>query len=125
MAGASFSHAILKFESGCSVSFETLLAPSAISDQPFFRIQGTKGEIVIDGFDGGLQLYQANNSDETVCTTVCKEGWDEGYARESLDFARAIRGEKALDTTAGDAVEDMKVLLAMFKSEEGECWEEV
>ena len=123
MAGASFSHAILKFESGCSVSFETLLAPTAISDQPFFRIQGTKGELVIDGFDGGLHHYHVNDREETECTTICKEGWDAGYAGELLDFARAVRGEKALDAAAEDAVEDMKLLLAMFRSAESEAWE--
>jgi predicted dehydrogenase len=122
MAGASFSHALLKFESGSSASFETLLAPSAISDQPFFRIQGTKGELVIDGFEGGLHHYHANEHEETVCTTICKEGWDAGYADEQLDFARAVRGEKALDMTADEAVEDMRVLLAIFRSAESENW---
>lgn len=37
--------------------FESVLAPGAISDQPFFVIQGSKGEIVLNGFDGGGALY--------------------------------------------------------------------
>jgi hypothetical protein len=34
-----------------------VLAPGAISDQPFFVIQGSKGEIVLNGFEGGGALF--------------------------------------------------------------------
>ena len=45
MAGVSMSQHVLMFSSGKSAIFETMLAPAAISDQPFFTLQGTRGEV--------------------------------------------------------------------------------
>ena len=40
-----------------------------LSKQPFFQIQGTKGEIVLEGsFDGGLKLVTVEHP---VCLSVC------------------------------------------------------
>ena len=49
------------FRSGVSAVFETLLAPRGISHQPFFSIQGSRGEIVINGFKGGCNVYTIGN----------------------------------------------------------------
>jgi hypothetical protein len=38
----------------------------AISDQPFFSIQGSLGEIVIDGFEGGCRLYALDGNAKMV-----------------------------------------------------------
>jgi len=57
MSGPGQTQALLKFASGKSAIFESILAPGAISDQPFFQVQGTAGEIVIDGFEGGARMY--------------------------------------------------------------------
>jgi predicted dehydrogenase len=52
------TQALLRFKSGVVAVFEAMLAPQAISDQPFFSLQGTKGEIVFGGFDGKVTLYK-------------------------------------------------------------------
>eukprot|EP01050_Picozoa_sp_SAG11_P026854 SAG11_NODE_6585_length_1283_cov_1.198480_1_plen_133_part_10 len=89
MRGPSLMSALLQFGSGVTAIFEAVLAPSAIADQPFFVIQGSKGEIHIDGFEGGGRLYTLGS--ETVETTPLKKvGWDASYALELADFARAI-----------------------------------
>eukprot|EP01045_Picozoa_sp_COSAG04_P011540 COSAG04_NODE_744_length_10648_cov_52.358233_12_plen_51_part_00 len=49
------SQHVFQFSSGKGAIFESILAPTAISEQPFFSIQGSKGEIVIDGFGGGAR----------------------------------------------------------------------
>ena len=46
MAGESLTHAIVKFESGKTATFDCLVMDAPMSKaEPFFRIQGTKGEI--------------------------------------------------------------------------------
>ena len=75
-----------QFESGVSAVFESVLAPGAISDQPFFQIQGSKGEIVLDGFEGGGRVYTIDDGaaaegdggsgkSPMVCTDI-NEGFD-------------------------------------------------
>ena len=44
--------------------FESVLAPGAISDQPFFVIQGSTGEIVLNGFEGGGTLFTEDRTQQ-------------------------------------------------------------
>jgi len=90
MAGASFSQHILSFKTGKSAIFESLLAPEAISEQPFFTIQGTKAELVLDGFEGGCYLHKAGDDGKIERIELIKEGWDAGYSGEYLDFIEAV-----------------------------------
>ena len=48
MAGESLTNAIVRFRSGKTASFNCLVMDAPLSKQPFFRIQGTKGEIVLE-----------------------------------------------------------------------------
>jgi predicted dehydrogenase len=68
-----------------------MLAPGGISDQPFFQIQGSLGEIVIDGFEGGARLYTVEEG-KTVVKEFCHQGWDAGYRLEYADFIAAVVG---------------------------------
>ena len=53
----------------------------AISPQPFFVIQGSKGEIVLGGFEGGGSLFTEDADAEGGLkeTPLEKVGWDSGY----------------------------------------------
>jgi predicted dehydrogenase len=121
MAGASMSQHVFKFASGKSAIFESMLAPTAIADQPFFHVQGTEGEIVIDGFGGGLRLFTAEG-EQTVCKEICKEGWDKGYHAEYCDFAAAVLDGTPLAAEAESAAADVRVTLAMVQADEAEAW---
>jgi hypothetical protein len=70
------------FESSTCAIFETMLAPAAISDQPMFQIQGTLGEIIIDGFEGGCTVHTLGKGDVKVAKQICHEGWDASYVGE-------------------------------------------
>jgi predicted dehydrogenase len=62
MAGESLTQAIVRFSSGKSASFHCLVMDAPLSKQPFFRIQGSKGELVLEGsFEGGLRLVTAES----------------------------------------------------------------
>ena len=53
---------LLKNKNGQTSIFEGILVPSAIGQQPFFVIQGTLGEIVIEGWPkaGPCKLHTEN-----------------------------------------------------------------
>ncbi|CAE8604835.1 unnamed protein product, partial [Polarella glacialis] len=108
MPGASWSQHLLTFKSGKGAIFESLLAPKAISDQPFFTIQGTLGEIVMDGFGGGCRLYTQGPGGEAVVTELCKEGWDAGYTGEYADFADAVLQGRPTLSPASEALADLQ-----------------
>ena len=122
MAGPSMSQHVFKFDSGKAAGFESILAPTAISEQPFFRIQGSLGEIVIDGFGGGARLYTANESEEVVCTEFCHAGWDAGYAHEYADFVRATLDGSKLAAGPDSALQDLRVTEAMVQSDKDAKW---
>lgn len=130
MPGTSWSQHILSFRSGKSAIFESLLAPKAISDQPFFTIQGTLGEIVIDGFAGGCRLYRQQDAKgagagETAVAELCHRGWDAGYEGEYADFVAAILDGTPCQGLVSEALEDLRVVAALFKAAEAGQWEPV
>lgn len=72
MQGESFSHAILKFRSGVTGSLEAILAGWTVMQQPWFVIECTGGEIVVDGaFDGGfgVKVFTKEHRDGLVLDT--------------------------------------------------------
>lgn len=124
MAGPSMSQHIVKFnDTGKAAIVESVLAPTAISDQPFFTIQGTKGEIVIHGFDGGLNLYTVAADGKTVLEKeVCHEGWNASYALEYENFVAACLDGTPLAAEASSALADLKVIEAMVAAHKTKAW---
>jgi UDP-N-acetyl-2-amino-2-deoxyglucuronate dehydrogenase len=129
MRGPSMSQALLKFTSGITAVFETMLAPSAISDQPFFVIQGSKGEIILDGFAGGGRIYTIGETGMHI--TDINDGydglvgWDSGYVGELQDFAAACLDGTTPKATGQEAMADLQLMLAMMNSAKTQRWEAV
>jgi predicted dehydrogenase len=127
MAGPSMSQHLLFFGSGKTCIFESLLAPGAISEQPFFSVQGTTGEIVIDGFEGGCHVYTAGGGDGGGAAerkTICKQGWDAGYNGEWSDFVAAILDGVPTAGGVEEAIADLRIVQAMMRSAETGEWTE-
>ena len=124
ITGPTSMQALLRFSSGQSAIFESVLAPNAISDQPFFVLQGTKGEIVLEGFHGEVYSYTGEPTDFKTYgdkTLICKNHWDNSYADESLALAEFLQSysypPKGLSPE--EALADLRVILALFKSRNG------
>jgi predicted dehydrogenase len=129
MTGPGLLNALLKFEGGASAVFESVLAPAAISEQPFFVVQGTKGEIVLDGFGGGGRVYTMGEGGLT-CADINAGwdgpvGWETGYAGELEDFAAACVDGRPPQATALDAMADLRLMLAIMSSAKSGRWEAV
>ena len=115
--------AFFRFVSGKSATFEAIIAPHAISDQPFFQIQGDLGEIVLDGFGGGVYLYSGDPSGGGPSTfgtklELCRCPWETAYEEELKIFAAAIHDGDELPRKAGadEALRDLALVRAIFES---------
>ena len=122
MAGVSMSQHLLRFRSGRVAIFESMLAPSGIADQPFFRLQGTLGELVLDGFGGGCTLHTLDADGTKVAREVCREGWDAGYAGEYADFAAAVLDGAPTAGPLSEALADLRVVRALVDEGAANGW---
>ena len=103
-----------------------MLAPGGISEQPFFCVQGSAGELVIDGFSGGCHLHTASGeAGSPASRTLCHEGWDVGYRGEYADFAAAVLDGSSTLGGAEEAIADLRVVCAMMRATEADGWVEV
>ena len=131
MAGESLTHAIVKFESGKTATFDCLVMDAPMSKaEPFFRIQGTKGEIVLDGtFEGGMRLVTAAHPEgvfvESDPTGKGQRGFLHSYAPQLADFGRAVQLGTPLAASAEFAVGEVAAITAMYRSGERGRWEDV
>ncbi|CAK9041234.1 unnamed protein product [Durusdinium trenchii] len=129
MRGPGMTQALICFECGVTAVFEAILAPGAISEQPFFVIQGTKGEVVLDGFAGGGRIYCIQDG-KMMEQDINRDysgpvGWDTGYAGEMRDFALAIRQKTALAAAPHEALEDLRLMLAIMRAAKTRQWQVV
>ena len=93
---------------------------------PSCSIQGTAGEIVVDGFGGGCRSFTPDPNGQTaVAAELCREGWDAGYAGEWLDFAAACLDSADTQGPAAEAAADLRVVRAMFEAAEARQWVDV
>ncbi|CAJ1326980.1 unnamed protein product [Effrenium voratum] len=129
MQGPGMAQALICFDSGVTAVFESILAPGAISEQPFFVIQGSSGEIVLDGFAGGGRVYTVAEGrvlETEINADFCGPvGWDTGYAGEVADFAEAVLENRPPAAGPEEAVEDLRLMLAMMKAAKSGQWEAV
>lgn len=100
---------------------------------PYQRIQicGTQGRIEIQipfnapqGGETRLHLDDGSTLDGSHIHTEIIPPCDQ-YTLQAEAFCRAIRGERPLQYGAEDAVLNMRVMDALFRSEAGACWEDV
>jgi hypothetical protein len=152
MEGESLGHAIMKIEapestdgpltqpegSGCLTATYSCnmlaTAPMAHDMCPYFRLTGTKGELVISGDGlakqkpgaGGLRLYnESNPSGNDLLPKDRMGGFFLGFAglwSEVYRICIELDFDKAHETVvrAGD---DVRTVLAMYKSAKNGRWE--
>jgi len=125
MEGESWAHALFRFVSGVTASFDALLSPSPVAPTEDFRITGTGGELVIEhGREGRLLLFDAAHPDgETVMQTF--PGKVDSYGAELHDFSLAVLDGKPLEASPEFSLGEMRTALAMYRSTETKRWEAV
>ena len=125
MEGESFAHALFRFHSGVTATFDALLHASAVAPTEDFRVTGTEGEIVIEhGRDGRLLLFNAAHP-EGKDVMQGFPGKVDSYGEELKDFASAVLHGTELAAPPTRALGELRTALAMYRSTQSGRWEEV
>ena len=124
MQGESLCRALFRHRSGIVASFDAMMIDTVLAPEPWWRITGTKGEILIDGgFDGGLMLYDTDHRGGT--RVMEPAGYARSFAPEIDDFARAVLDGSEPVASARHALGELRVALALYRSADSRSWVEV
>jgi predicted dehydrogenase len=125
MEGESMAHAILRFESGITATFDALLTGGARAPTEDFRITGTTGELVIEnGREGKLKLYNEEHPDGRVVMESFP-GKVDSYGVELKEFSELVLDGKPLSATPEYSLGELRTAFAMYRSMESGRWEKV
>lgn len=124
MEGESLVRALFRFQSGIVASFDALMAATAMGPEPWWRITGTKGELVIDSsFGGGMRLYDAQHRHGR--TLMEPQGYAKSFGPELEDFSCAVLDGKTLEAGPEQALGELRIALAIYRSAASRQWEKV
>ncbi|MXY52242.1 MAG: Gfo/Idh/MocA family oxidoreductase [Gammaproteobacteria bacterium] len=125
MEGESFAHALFRFQSGVTATFDALLHASPVAPTEDFRVTGTAGEIVIEhGREGRLLLFNATHPEGTEVMQGFP-GKVDSYGEELKDFASAVLHGTELAAPPEKALGELRTALAMYRSAHSGRWENV
>lgn len=111
-------------------------APMAHDACPYFRITGTRGEVIIHGDGllkerpgaGGLRLYNdAHPEGKEMFDPARQGGFFLGFAGLWRRILRVVvqNDQSAAYETVAQAADDVRVALAMYKSSKSRQWEKI
>lgn len=124
MEGESLVRALFRFQSGAVAGFDAMMVATPMGPEPWWRITGTKGELVLDGaFGGGIRLYDRENRQGKALMEPA--GYAKSFGPELEDFARAVLDGKALDAGPEQALGELRTALAIYRSATSRQWEKV
>ncbi|HCL31237.1 MAG TPA: hypothetical protein DIC52_22780 [Candidatus Latescibacteria bacterium] len=124
MQGESLCRSLLRFQSGIVASFDAMMIDTILAPEPWWRVTGTKGEILIDGaFDGGLRLYDTDHPDGM--RVMEPAGYPRSFDPELDDFARVILDGDKPAAPAKHSLGELRTALALYRSAESRSWEKV
>lgn len=125
MEGESMVRSLIRFESGKVATFEALIAEAVMGPQPWWRINGTKGEIVIEeGLEkGALLLYNADNRHGLRVAEPL--GYAHSFGPELRDFSHAVLDGARPAADAAYSLGELRTALALYRSAESGNWEAV
>ena len=124
MEGESLVRALFRFQSGAVAGFDAMMVATPMAPEPWWRITGTKGELVIDGsFGGGMRLHDAQNRQGR--TLMEPQGYAKSFGPELEDFSRAVLDGKTLEAGPEQALGELRIALAIYRSAASRQWEKV
>jgi UDP-N-acetyl-2-amino-2-deoxyglucuronate dehydrogenase len=122
MEGESLVRSLLRFRSGQVGSFDAYIVTGPCGPEPAFRVTGTAGEIAVDAL-GSLTLYDAESPSGRRFDGG--GGYMASYAAEHRDFVSAVLGGAPLAAGPREALGELRVARAIYRSARSGCWEEV
>jgi predicted dehydrogenase len=124
MEGESLVRSLLRFQSGKVACFDALMIESVLAPDPWWRITGSKGEIIIEGgLKGGLLLFDAEHrAGHRVAET---QGYAKSFGPELEDFSRAVLDGAAPAAGPEVSLGELRTVLALYRSVKSQRWEAV
>ena len=124
MEGESLTRALIRFQSGKVAAFDAMMLDTVLGPDPWWRITGSKGEILIDGgFAGGIRLFDADHREGIQVQEA--QGYAKSFGPELHDFSLAVLDGKELEAGPEQALGELRTALAMYRSAESGTWEKV
>lgn len=124
MEGESLVRSLLRFQSGKVGCFEALMIESVLAPEPWWRITGTKGEIIIEGeLSGGLLLFDAKHRDGVRVAEP--QGYAKSFGPELEDFSRVVLDGATPAAGPEVSLGELRTVLALYRSVESKRWEAV
>lgn len=124
MEGESLVRSLLRFQSGKVATFDALVAETVLGPEPWWRITGTQGEIIIEGgFKGGLVLYNAEHRKGRQMAEP--QGYAQSFGPELADFARVVLDGATPAAGPEVSLGELRTALALYRSAQSGSWESV
>ena len=121
MEGESLSQAIFTFENSVTAIFEGVLTEKTVflKDYPF-RVTGTLGEIVVGPEGNGVYIFDQEHPKGVQ--VLNEHGYINSFYHQFHDFYSCVSAGKSPDASAEYALGEMKVALAMERSNSERTW---
>jgi UDP-N-acetyl-2-amino-2-deoxyglucuronate dehydrogenase len=125
MEGESLVRSLLRFQSGKVACFEALMIDSVLAPEPWWRITGTKGEIIIEAglTGGGVLLFDARH--RTGVRVAEPLGYAKSFGPELEDFSRVVLEGAAPAAGPEASLGELRTVLALYRSVKSQRWEPV
>ena len=124
MEGESLVRALFRFQSDKVAGFDAMMVTTVFAPEPWWRVTGTKGEIVIEGgFAGGIRLFDGDHREGRLMAEP--QGYAKSFGPELDDFAEAVLHDRPLAAGPEQAIGELRTALAIYRSVESRRWEKV
>ena len=121
MEGESLSQAIFTFENSVTAIFEGILTEKTVFSKDYpFRITGTLGEIVVGPEGNGVYIFDQEHPEGVQ--VLNEHGYINSFYHQFHDFYSCVSAGKIPDASAEYALGEMKVALAMERSNIEGTW---
>ena len=125
MEGESRAHAVFRFRSGVTATFDAMLGEGPGAPAEDFRITGAAGQIVAERSGAGrLSLYDAAHPDGDVLLDSF-DGRRDAFGVELDEFSRAVLHGAPLTAGPADSLGELRTALAIYRSARSGGWEPV
>ena len=124
MQGESLVHALLRFRSGKVATFDALMVDATLGPETWWRVTGTRGEILVDGkMEGGMRLF--DDSHPSGLEVLTPQGYAKSFGGELEDFCHAVLEGGQLSAGPEEALGELRTALAVYRSASSGRWEKV